>query len=139
MNDTTWVWEFDKRIPSIPDCGVEVIREILMQLEKNQWSEKDMFGVHMAMEEAVMNAIKHGNKLDENKVVHVLVSLSDHKFYACVTDQGEGFDPRSVPDPTLEENLEKTSGRGLMLMNNFVDIVRYNEQGNSVELTKNKT
>lgn len=139
MNDSAWVWELDKCIPSIPDRGVDIIREILRQLEKNQWSEKDMFGVHMAMEEAVMNAIKHGNNRDESKVVHVLVSLSDHKFYACVTDQGEGFDPVSVPDPTLEENLEKTSGRGLMLMNNFVDVVKYNELGNSVELTKKKS
>ena len=92
----------------------------------------------MAMEEAVMNAIKHGNKRDPSKHVHVIVNLSDTQFYAQVTDQGLGFDPDDVPDPTLEENLEKTSGRGLMLMKNFVDTVQYNEIGNSVELTKVK-
>ena len=93
----------------------------------------------MAMEEAVMNAIKHGNKRDPSKSVRVVITLSGNQFHACVTDEGEGFNPDAVPDPTLDENLEKTSGRGLMLMSNFIDVVKYNELGNSVELTKRKS
>ena len=139
MNDMTWLWKLDKQIPSHPDDGVGVIREILEQLEKNDWNEKDIFGVHMAMEEAVMNAIKHGNKRDPSKSVRVVITLSGNQFHACVTDEGKGFDPEAVPDPTLDENLEKTCGRGLMLMSNFIDIVKYNELGNSVELTKRKS
>lgn len=139
MNDTTWLWKLDKQIPSHPDEGVSVIREILEQLEKNGWNDKDMFGIHMAMEEAVMNAIKHGNQRDPSKSVHVEIVLSCTQFYSRVTDEGSGFDPSEVPDPTLDENLEKASGRGLMLMNNFVDVVQYNDAGNSVELTKDKS
>ena len=139
MNDTTRLWKLDKQIPSHPDDGVGVIREVLEQLEKNGWGDKDIFGVHMAMEEAVMNAIKHGNKRDPSKSVRVQITLTGSQFYACVTDQGEGFDPQSVPDPTLDENLEKACGRGLMLMTNFVDVVKYNELGNSVELTRKKS
>jgi len=136
MNDAIWVWQFDQRIPSSPESGVHAIRQLLDQLEQRDWSPKCVFGIHMAMEEAVMNAIKHGNKRDPSKHVHVMVNLSENQFYARITDQGEGFDPEEVPDPTLDENLEKPSGRGLMLMTNFVDSVQYNEIGNSVELTK---
>jgi len=138
MNDTTWVWQYDQRIPSDPKSGVDAIRVLLEQLEQREWPAKCVFGIHMAMEEAVMNAIKHGNKRDPSKHVHVLVNLSETQFYACITDQGQGFNPDDVPDPTLDENLEKTSGRGLMLISNFVDTVTYNDVGNSVELVKHK-
>ena len=139
MDDSVnWIWTYDQRIPSNPECGVQTIHELLAQLEKNDWPSKAVFGIHMAMEEAVMNAIKHGNQRDPSKHVHVVMSLSDDRFYAQITDQGEGFDPVDVPDPTLDENLEKASGRGLMLMNNFVDLVKYNSVGNSVELVKHK-
>ena len=139
MNETTWLWKLDTHIPSHPDEGVTIIRQLLEQLEKNGWRDKDVFGIHMAMEEALMNAIKHGNLRDPEKSVHVIAAISCDQFYARVTDEGSGFDPCEVPDPTLEENLEKTCGRGLMLMNNFVDVVKFNERGNSVELSKQKT
>ena len=138
MNDTTWVWQYDQRIPSDPDAGVEAIRTMLDELERHAWNSKSMFGIHMAMEEAVMNAIKHGNQRDPSKHVHIVVNLAADKFYAQITDQGAGFNPTDVPDPTLDENLEKCSGRGLMLMNNYVDKVIYNKVGNSVELFKDK-
>ena len=139
MNETTWLWKLDISIPSHPDEGVVIIRQLLDQLEQQGWNERDVFGIHMAMEEAVMNAIKHGNQRDPDKSVHVLAALSCDRFYAQVTDEGPGFDPEDVPDPTLEENLEKPCGRGLMLMKNFVDGVKFNKQGNSVELTKQRT
>jgi serine/threonine-protein kinase RsbW len=93
----------------------------------------------MAMEEAIMNAIHHGNQCDDDKDVHVLIEISAKYFYSRITDQGDGFDPNELPDPTDEENLEKSSGRGVMLMRSFVDEVVYNESGNSVELKKKKT
>lgn len=93
----------------------------------------------MAMEEAIMNAITHGNHCCPDKDVHVEIAISDSNFTAKITDQGCGFNPEDVPDPTEDENLEKTSGRGVMLMKNFVDEVHYNEKGNSVELVKQKS
>ena len=68
-----------------------------------------------------------------------LIALSADQFYAKITDQGDGFDPDSIPDPTLDENINKNCGRGVTLMRNFVDEVDYNEKGNSVELKKSKT
>lgn len=138
MSDTAWVWEFDEKIISSSEEGVETIRQLLAQLEAHGWSEKAVFGIHMAMEEAVMNAIKHGNQSDPNKRVHVEIKLGCDEFYARITDEGSGFDPDDVPDPTADENLEKFSGRGLMLMRNFVDKVQFNPKGNSVELRKSK-
>ncbi len=139
MSDTAWLWKFDEKINSDTELGVATIRTLLERLESNQWSEKNVFGIHLAMEEAVMNAIKHGNQGDSTKQIHVVLTLSENEFYAKITDEGTGFNPLDVPNPTTDENLERFSGRGLMLMRNFVDRVVYNKQGNSVELFKTKS
>lgn len=137
--DANGAWYFDRKIESLPDNCSKIIETVLSKLDLYQWSNRDTFGIHMAIEEAVMNAIRHGNQCDPEKVVHVEIEICDRRFFSRVTDQGTGFDPADIPDPTLEENLEKTSGRGVMLMNSFVDRVTYNEIGNSVELEKAKT
>jgi len=68
-----------------------------------------------------------------------VIAISADQFYSKVTDQGDGFNPCDVPDPTLDENIGKTCGRGVVLMHNFVDEVVYNDKGNSVELKKSRT
>lgn len=132
-------WKYDQRIASDPNNCAKVIEVLLDQLDSAQWPNKDTFGIHMAMEEAIMNAICHGNKRDIEKEVHVVIELREDSFYACVTDQGNGFDPSDLPDPAADENIDKTTGRGVKLIHHFVDEVIYNEVGNSVELKKNKT
>ena len=132
-------WRFDKRIDSVPDNCARIIETLLVQLESYGWSNRDSFGIHMAMEEAILNAIRHGNRCDPDKQVHIKIELCHERFCSQVTDQGAGFVLNDVPDPTLEENLENTCGRGVMLIKNFVDRVQYNETGNSVELTKTKS
>jgi serine/threonine-protein kinase RsbW len=132
------VWCLENSIESDPDNCMRVIEMLLPQLEAYQWSNRDTFGIHMAMEEAIMNAIRHGNQSDPKKRVHIRINVSGPRFYSKITDEGTGFDLADVPDPTLEENLEKTSGRGVMLIKSFVDVVKYNEIGNSVELEKVK-
>ena len=132
-------WKFDKSISSHVDEASAVIRELVDQLKKNQWSEKDLFAVHMATEEALMNAVKHGNEHDENKSVHVLMLLNESEFYARIEDEGIGFDPDNVPDPCEDCNLDKTSGRGVLLIRRFVDDVVYNEAGNVIEFRKTRT
>ncbi|MFK7768837.1 MAG: ATP-binding protein [Mariniblastus sp.] len=139
MGSTAQDWIYDNQVPSDPDNCAPIIGMILDQLEKNNWPNKDVFGIHMAMEEAIMNAIKHGNHCAPDKDVHVLVEISATDFYSKVTDQGCGFNPDDVPDPTDDENLEKTCGRGVMLIKNFVDEAIYNEVGNSLELKKKRT
>jgi serine/threonine-protein kinase RsbW len=139
MDSTTQHWRYDDHIPSEPDCCATIVRMVLEQLEKNGWGNKDTFGIHMAMEEAIMNAIDHGNNRSPDKTVHLVIEICGDRFYSKITDQGEGFDPTKVPDPTDEENLEKDCGRGVMLIKNFVDVVLYNDKGNSLELTKQNT
>ncbi|MFT5300066.1 MAG: serine/threonine-protein kinase RsbW [Mariniblastus sp.] len=138
-NGTVQDWNYDNSIPSEPDYCAKIIHLILDELEKHGWSNKDVFGIHMAMEEAIMNAIRHGNHCAPDKDVQVEISILSDRFYAKITDQGCGFDPTAIPDPTDDENVEKSSGRGVMLIKNFVDEIVYNDLGNSLELTKLKS
>ena len=138
-SEANWSWTYEKRIPSDPQDGVDLIRHLMQHLEDLEWNEKDCFAVHLAMEEAVMNAIKHGNAKDTDKYVSVVFKTTDEVLFVCVTDEGEGFNPEDLPDPTADENLELSSGRGVMLMRNFMDSVSFNQSGNSVEMVKRRS
>ena len=133
-----WIWSVDTKIPSDTDEARKILDEMLAKLAEHGWGEEDTFGVHLAVEEALMNAIKHGNQLDASKSVLVDYRLNETDLEIIVEDEGPGFDPEAVPDPTLEENLELPSGRGLMLMRTFMGTVVYNEKGNRVSMAKVK-
>jgi len=105
-------------------------------LERRGCSEEVLFAVRLALEEAVVNAIRHGNKLDPQKKILVSYLVEDARVTISVEDEGPGFDLDSVPDPTAEENLEADHGRGILLMRVYMDEVVYNEKGNRVTLTK---
>ena len=131
-------WTLERRIPSDPDVCAKVIEPLVDALENFGWAEREVFGIRMAMEEAIVNAIRHGNQCSPNKSVQIAIKVDDQEFLATITDQGDGFDPKQVPDPTDDENLECDSGRGLVLINNYADEVTYNQSGNSVTLKKSK-
>lgn len=102
-------------------------------------SEDVIFGVDMAVREAVTNAVLHGNKLDETKFADVSLKTSPGTFEITVHDQGQGFNPADIPDPTTEENILKTSGRGIFFMRNFMDEVDWTinpEGGTTVRMLK---
>lgn len=132
----SWTWTKNHNIPSSSADGQRVIKEIVAQLHQHEWSHHDVFGVHLALEEAVVNAIKHGNGEDPAKRVQVISKVSSRRCWIQVQDEGSGFDPVDVPDCTRDENLEKPSGRGLMLMRNFMSLIEYNDSGNQVILEK---
>ncbi len=136
MNDNHWLWSFDSRIPSEVREGKQLITELLTQLAGLNWPDCEVFGIHLAVEEAIVNAIKHGNQDDPTKFVEVSIKLSKDRMSIQVTDQGNGFNPADVPDPTADENLELPSGRGLMLMRSFMSHVEYNDCGNSVTMAR---
>jgi serine/threonine-protein kinase RsbW len=100
------------------------------------YSAKDVFGVRLALEEAVVNSIKHGHQYDPTKQAEVRYRVNHEHVLVEVEDQGPGFDPSQVPDPTAPENLERSSGRGLFLMHRYATWVRYNQKGNCVTLCK---
>ena len=132
-------WKYDQKIESNPDHCAPIIAQLLQQLDLLNWSNKDAFGIHMALEEAILNSIRHGNQCRPGTFVHIVIELDDVQFKGTVTDEGPGFDPNDVPDPTDDSNLDKCTGRGVMLIKHFVDEATYNSSGNSVSLSKKKS
>lgn len=128
--------EFEVTIPSDTAEGRAVQERIVQLLEENNYSMRDVFGVRLALEEALVNAIKHGNRMDPEKVVRINCQVSDRHIRVEIEDQGKGFDVNDVPDPTDDENLEKPGGRGIMLMRSFMTRLEYNDSGNRVLMEK---
>lgn len=132
-----WAWYRDVVINSDSTDAVRpLLDEILNTLMNNGWENKLVFGIHLSMEEALVNAVKHGNKYNPAKKVHVRVGISSNLFRSEITDEGEGFDPAKLPDPTDPDYLDKPNGRGVMLMRNFMTRVIYNDCGNAVFMEK---
>ena len=123
-------------IPSDPAEARRVQDKIESVLQSSQCHDHDLFSIKLALEEALVNAIKHGNQYDRNKKVEITYEVHGDRFVVRITDQGEGFDPADVPDPTAVENLERPCGRGLMLMRHYMTEVAFNERGNSVIMSK---
>jgi serine/threonine-protein kinase RsbW len=128
--------QVDVVIPSDPAEARRVQDEVERLLRAHHASEKDIFGVRLALEEALVNAIKHGNQLDRSKKVTVVSRVEGERFEIHITDEGTGFDPGDVPDPTAVENIERPCGRGLMLMRHYMSEVGFNGRGNSVRMAK---
>jgi serine/threonine-protein kinase RsbW len=139
MSNQRWQWSFDQRIPNDTAVARQLLDDLIAQLKQANWSEHDVFGVHLSVEEALVNAIKHGNRGDPDKEVQVKIGVSADRIRVEITDQGPGFRPEDVPDPTLEENLETPSGRGLMLMRTFMSKVQHNARGNGVLMEKDRS
>lgn len=98
------------------------------------YPEGSMFAVRLAIEEAVVNAFRHGNRSDPAKVVFFRATIDDVRAEFEVEDQGPGFDPRLIPDPTDEDNLEIPSGRGVMLIKAYMTAVEYVRPGNKLRM-----
>ena len=97
---------------------------------------QDNYGkILVATLEAVNNAIKHGNKDNPQKLVDIEIEYENDEIRISVTDEGEGFDPAVIPDPTMPENIEELSGRGVFLMTKLSDSIKFNEKGNSVTMS----
>ena len=133
-----WTWQLEQRIPSRTQAAEQIIDALLAQLEAEKWHSSEVFGVHMAVEEALVNAIKHGNKEDPSKSVSVLVQTSPRQLRVEIVDEGAGFNPEQVPDPTSPELLNKPHGRGLMLMHSYMTHVQYNGRGNELVMEKTR-
>ncbi|MFP4354990.1 MAG: ATP-binding protein [Phycisphaerae bacterium] len=111
-------------------------QKILSEIDKYDYDQCAVFAIRLAMEEALNNAIRHGNAGDPSKKVEVEYEVSPEKVMIQITDEGVGFIPEKVPDPTADENLEKPSGRGIMLIHAYMDEVEYLKRGNCVRMVK---
>jgi serine/threonine-protein kinase RsbW len=132
-------WTLDRVISSCTDQGQNAIQELMGALVERGWDGSEFFQVNMAAEEAVVNAIEHGNKRDPCKSVHLLFRVSLSEIYLEITDEGAGFNPATLPDPTDEDLIDKPRGRGVMLIKEFMSEVHYNDRGNSVVMIKRRS
>lgn len=110
-------------LPSRIDTVATAAAAVAEFLSRSGITEDAAFGIDMAVREAVTNAVVHGNQKDENKTVDVTLKSSPDAVEISVHDQGTGFNPETVPDPTAEENILKASGRGIFFMRSFMDEV----------------
>ena len=114
----------------------DVQKQILDNVASRGFNEDTTWAIKLALEEAIMNAIKHGNKLDPKKKVHIEARVTPKQAEIMVEDEGPGFERCCVPDPTLEENLEKCSGRGILLMEAYMNAVKWDRGGRRVRMIK---
>lgn len=114
---------------------ISLIEKIIDEISEKLTITPDVYGkILIATIEGVNNAIVHGNKLDQNKNVTITFRVNPNEISIKITDQGPGFDPNSVPDPTVPENIENISGRGVFLMKRLSDSIKFENNGSTVEL-----
>ena len=130
--------EFEEELlfPSDTAEAQRVQSLLLDRLQDQNFSEKVIFGIKLAIEEALVNAIKHGNQMDRDKNVRVSYTVSDEHFLIEIEDQGEGFNPDDVPDPTDPENIERPCGRGLLLMRTYMTECCFVPPGNKCRMRR---
>lgn len=132
----TTVWHKSWNISSVRREAEAVCQELLEAVQIRGYDEHELFGVHLALEEAFMNAIQHGNHGDPAKRISIDSLITPEKIDISITDEGTGFNPKGLPDPRHGNNLYKCSGRGVLLIRAYMDVVEYNERGNCVHLVK---
>ncbi len=123
-------------IESSKSAIAALCQQLLAEATDNDFDKDATFAIHLALEEALTNAIVHGNTHDPSKKVQVEYIITPTKFDITITDQGPGFTPEDTPDPRTEENRAKSNGRGLFLMRTYMDMVEYNDTGNCVHMVK---
>ena len=125
-------------IPSIPSEASKLQARIMARVRAFDYSADAQFAVQLALDEAFSNAIRHGNREDPDKQVHVMFEINHDRVAVTVEDEGPGFSPEDVPDPTLKENIEQPHGRGIMLMRAYMTQVQYNDAGNRITMVKRR-
>lgn len=113
-------------------------RRILDAVHDASYPEKAEFAIRLALDEAVCNAMRHGNGLDPAKKVTLTWEVRADAVTISVADEGSGFDPARLPDPTADENLVRPCGRGVMLIEQYMTDVRYSDGGRRVTMVKRR-
>jgi len=123
-------------IPSDLKEARRVQRHIEKQLQDTAFDAREIFGIRLALEEALVNAIKHGNRLDPLKKVEIQYTIAKNRFDIQITDEGPGYVPDDVPDCKADENLTRPGGRGLFLMRHYMSEVVVRPPGNQLFMSK---
>ena len=136
MNRRSDTGKLSFKIPSDIKYVRDVSSGILKWLEPRKLDDSALFDIRLCVEEVVRNAITHGNNNDKGLNVLVNYWLEGDRLVIEVEDEGMGFDIGKVPDPTIEENIMKGSGRGVYIVRKLIDKMEFNDKGNKVRLTK---
>ena len=123
-------------IPSDYDAGQEVQQRILTDAERSGFSANSLFALRLALDEAMVNAIKHGNRLDPKKKVRVEATVTPEAVRIEIEDEGPGFDRGCIPDPTAVENLCKCCGRGILLIESYMNGARWDRGGRRLRMVR---
>ena len=134
MTDVQTSELYTLQLPSKPESIVLLENLIEEIADKHQVSEDTFANMMTCLNEIAINAIVHGNKLDESKKVIINAEVEPKRIIWNITDEGEGFDYDHLPDPTAEENLENLTGRGVFIVKQLADQCIFNASGNEVEL-----
>lgn len=132
------IWYKSWQIASVRSQAEMVCQTIVEAVRQRGYNGDDVFGVHLALEEALANAIQHGNRNDPEKKIRIESLVTPEKVDISVTDEGSGFEPDALPDPRTENNLTKCSGRGVLLIKAYMDVVEFNAKGNCIHMIKFK-
>lgn len=130
------LWRHVKELPSVSADVAPFLDAIVEELERRSWDGGDVFAIRLALDEAVANAIEHGNRRDPSKKIILTAEICGERILVSIQDEGPGFHVDAVKDPTLAENLELPAGRGLFLIRNFMTRVWHNEKGNIIYMEK---
>ncbi|WP_282015738.1 ATP-binding protein [Marinifilum flexuosum] len=115
--------------------NISRVERLIDDISSSYNLSSEIYGkISVAIIEAVNNAILHGNRLDVSKNVKVEFNINEEAIQFIVEDEGSGFDFENIPDPTLPENIEKTHGRGIFLMNHLADDIEFCENGALVDM-----
>jgi serine/threonine-protein kinase RsbW len=109
---------------------------ILAEVEACGYDEDSTFAIKLALEEAMTNAVRHGNGGDAGKKIFVRWAVSEELVVICVRDEGPGFQPQEIPDPTAPERISLPCGRGIMLMRAYMSEVDFRADGREVRMVK---
>ncbi|MBX3300059.1 MAG: ATP-binding protein [Acidobacteria bacterium] len=123
-------------LPSAISTMHVVLDYLMKRVEKLGVIKPEQSNLFVALDEAFVNAVKHGNKFDSTKLVRIAAEISKKEARFTVEDEGEGFDVNKIPDPLDPENLFKASGRGVLFIYNIMDEVIYNDRGNRLTMVK---
>ncbi len=129
---------FERSIPSNTSAGLAVQEQLVALMEKCGYSDRDVFAMRLSLEEGITNAIRHGNKFDSGKEVAVRCTIDNLRMVVIVQDQGDGFHPEEVPDPTAEEFIERPCGRGLLLMRAYLNHCEYSDGGRCLTMERER-
>jgi serine/threonine-protein kinase RsbW len=128
--------ELDTAIASSLSQSRVVIEQLMDAIGVSGFGEGELFGIKLSLEEAFANAIKHGNRFDPEKQVHIQARITPGHLEITVRDEGDGYCPDCVADPTAPCNLEHPGGRGLLLIRAYMDEVIHSDEGRSVRMIK---